>query len=158
MKSRDDLLERIRAERAQWHELLAEVGEERMEQPGLMGSWTFKDLVAHLTTWGARTIARIAAGPGTEPAPPWPSHLTEDDEINAWAHEQNRDRPLSEVLAEADLSFERLAAAIAALPDADLTTPGRFTWMGGKALVDGDFFSHFHEEHEPSVRAWLASR
>ena len=107
---------------------------------------------------GARTIARIAAGSGTEPAPPWPSHLTEDDEINAWAYEQNRDRPLSEVLAEADLSFERLAAAIAALPDADLTTPGRFAWMGGKALVDGDFFSHFHEEHQPSVRAWLASR
>ena len=43
------LLERVRRERADWERLLAEVGEARMEEPGPMGQWTFKDLQAHLT-------------------------------------------------------------------------------------------------------------
>ena len=156
MKTRDELVAQIRAERAGWHALLAAVGQERMEQPGPMGDWTFKDLVAHLTGWRERTIRRLEAGPGREPPPPWPSHLTVDDEINAWIYERQRDRPLPEVLAEADASFERLAAAVAALPEEELTTPGRFAWMEGKPLVAGDFFGHLHEEHEPAIRAWLA--
>ena len=156
VRTKDDLLAQIQAEHANWRALVAEVGEERMEQPGPMGDWTFKDLAAHLTGWRERTIRRLEAGPDREPPIPWPSHLTDDDEINQWIYEQNRDRPLREVLAEADASYQRLAAAVAALPEEDLTTPGRFAWMEGKPLVDGDFFGHLHEEHEPDIRAWLA--
>jgi hypothetical protein len=59
-------------------------------------------------------------------------------------------------MADADRSFDRLAAALDSLSDEDLLTPGRFAWAGGGALVDGDFFGHLREEHEPAVRAWLA--
>lgn len=155
-KGKDKLLAQIRAEHEKWRMLLAEIGEERMEQPGPMGDWTFKDLVAHLSGWRERTIRRLEAGPGQEPPTSWPSNLTDDDEINAWFYEQNRDRPLGDVLADYDAHFGRLATAIAALPDEDITTPGRFDWVGGEALADVDFFDHLHEEHEPSIRAWLA--
>ena len=160
--TKDDLLAHIRAEQADWRALVAEVGEGRMEQPGPMGDWTFKDLVAHLLGWRERTIRRLEAGPGPEPPTPWPAHLgvgdadSEVDEINNWIYERYRGRPLADVLAEADASYDRLAAAIAALPDEDLASPVRFPWMEGKSLVDGDLFDHLHEEHEPSIRAWLA--
>ncbi|HEX8036254.1 MAG TPA: maleylpyruvate isomerase N-terminal domain-containing protein [Ktedonobacterales bacterium] len=153
---KDGLLARIRAEHESWRALLAEIGEERMEEPGPMGDWTFKDLVAHLGGWRERTIRRLEAGPGQEPPTPWPSNLTDDDEINAWIYEQNRVRALRDVLADYDAHFGRLAAAIAALPDEDVTTPGRFEWMEGGALAEADLFGHLHEEHEPSIRAWLA--
>src|SRR5690349_5003052 len=121
-QAKADVLARIEAARAEWQGLVAEVGEGRMEQPGPMGEWTFKDLAAHLTGWRERTIARLeAAGQGEEAPPPqWPRHLNDDDAINTWIYEQNRDRPLKDVLADADRSFERLAAAIAALPDEDI--------------------------------------
>jgi hypothetical protein len=159
MKTRDELLQQIRDEREAWNALLAEVGEDRMEEPGPMGDWNFKDLVAHLTAWRERTLARLAAGPdGDVPPPAWPASLTTDDEINDWIHEQHRDRPLGDVLADADQSYERLAHLIETMPEEDLTTPGRFEWMEDTPLVEADFFGHLHEEHEPSIRAWLQSR
>jgi uncharacterized protein (TIGR03083 family) len=158
MRTRDDLLEQIRAERAQWQDLVTEIGPERMGRPGPMGDWTFKDLAAHLTGWRARTIARIKAGPGREPASAWPAHLTEDNEINQWIYERSRAQSLDEVLSDADQSFEDLAEAISALSDEDLTVPGRFAWTDDRALVDVPFFGHFHEGHEPSLRAWMEAR
>ena len=157
MTTRADLLQAIDTERANWQDLVAEVGLERMEEPGPMGDWNFKDLTAHLTGWRVRTIDRIEAGPGVDPPTPWPAQLTTDDEINDWIYTQNRDRPLRDVLDEHDQSLARVAAAIAALPDDDLLTPGRFDWLGGVALVDVELFGHLHEEHEPSIRAWLAA-
>lgn len=158
MTTRDELVKRIGDERAAWHALLAEIGEDRMEEPGPMGDWTFKDLAAHLLGWRERTLALIAAGPGEHPPAAWPATLSTDDEINAWIHEQHRQRPLRDVLADVDRSYERLAALVETMPEEDLMTPGRFDWMEGQALVEADFFGHLHEEHEPSIRAWLQAR
>ena len=57
-----------------------------------------------------------------------------------------------------DRSYKLLAVLIETLPEDDLMTPGRFAFMEDQAIVDGDFFGHYHEEHEPSVRAWLQTR
>lgn len=164
MKTRDDLLAEIRQEQAAWRDLLAEIGEDRMEEPGSMGGWTFKDLTAHLLFWNDRTLARIEAGPGGDAPPPWPESIGHEDEIedwdevNAWIHEQSRDRTLRDVLDDKDRQYERLADLIAALSDEALMTPGHFDWMGGRALVEAEFFGHLHEEHLPSIRAWLETR
>lgn len=159
-RTKADTLAHIAEFREHWRQLVAEVGEDRMEQPGPMGEWTFKDLVAHLTFWRMWAITQLEAGPEGEATAPWPAGLTEDDydQINAWVYAQNRDRPVRDVLADADASFDRLAAAIAALPEEDVTTPGRFAWLGDQALADVDFAGHLTEEHEPDIRAWLAGQ
>lgn len=166
---RTRVLAAIDAERAAWNALVAEVGPGRMDEPGPMGDWTFKDLVAHLTGWRRYSIARIEAGlRGEADAPtPWPSDLATDDEshdeisaINAWIYDRERNRSLADVLAEAEATFPRLRAAVAALAEDELRDPARFPWLEGQALgdaiVSGDYFGHLHEEHEPDVRAWLA--
>ena len=57
-----------------------------------------------------------------------------------------------------DLSYARLAKAIAALPE-DLVTRGdAFPWMEGESLAETDLFGHLHDEHMPSIRAWIATR
>lgn len=158
MATRESLLETIRDEHAQWKSLVAEIGEARMVEPGAVGEWTFKDLVAHLNGWTERRIRRLEAGPGSEATNPWPANLTEIDQINRWIDEQNRDRPVRELLDEADSAFTRLEAAVAALPEEDIATPGRFRWLNGKALAEVDLFEHLHEEHEPDILAWLSTR
>jgi hypothetical protein len=159
--SKGQVLEAITREQDAWETLLAEVGEARMLEPGAMGDWTFKDLVAHITGWRARSLQRLEAaarGQG-EPPPPWPANLTDDDEINDWIHEQNRERLLAEVVGESRESYARLAEIIQMLPDEALTDPGYFPWLEGEALgtsiTGGSFFGHLHEEHEPDIRKWL---
>ena len=159
--SKDAMLAAIEEEHAAWRALVAEVGPERYERPGITELWTFKDLVAHLTGWRMRTVERLeAAALGEpEPPPPWPEELTTDDEINAWIYEQARDEPAASVLARADTSFTRLRDAVAALPIETLMDPKAFPWTEGGALgpslIDRTAFDHLHDEHEPALRKWL---
>lgn len=155
--------ERIRADGRFWRELVAEVGRERMHEPGPMGEWTFKDLAAHLAAWRNTRIPMIEAAVRGEPfpSPPWPAELASDDyeAINAWFQERDRDRSLDDVLDDYDRSFERLAVAIEALPDDVAHDPNALPWTeGAAAAVDIDFTEHLHSEHVPSVRAWLEGR
>ena len=130
-----------------------------MDLPGPMGQWTFKDLAAHLAAWRNYRIPMIEAGGrgAAVPPPPWPSALAEDDydEINAWFQERDAARSLDDVLDDYDGSFERLAAALEALPESVAHDPQGLPWMGGEAAIDADFTEHLHGEHAPAVRAWL---
>jgi hypothetical protein len=154
------LIAHIRDVQQRWRRLVADVNDERMEEPGAMGEWTFKDVAAHLTGWRRRTILRLKAAARGEPPPanPWPAELGDDetDPINAWMHDRSKDRPLAEVLAEADRTYDDFVAVVETLPPDILTDPNRFGWMEGVALADGDFGGHL-EEHEPDVRRWLAA-
>ena len=131
-----------------------------MTEPGPMGEWSFKDLAAHLLGWRQRTVARFeaAAAGREEPKPPWPDELRDDDQINDWIQEQSRERSVDDVLEDVDQSYDRLAAAVGALPERLITDPDAFPSLEGQALADVDLFGHVNEEHLPSVRAWLAER
>lgn len=158
--ARAHMLSRIRDEQAAWRVLVDEVGRDRMLEPGPMGDWSFRDLVVHLLGWRERTIARLeAAAAGREvPPDPWPDGLGSDDGVNDWIQEQGRDRSVADVLADADRSFDRLAAALDAFPDERLTDPGGVPGFEGYPLATTDWLSHWHEEHEDDVRRWLAER
>ena len=160
MTQREELIERIRDEQRQWRDLIGKVGRDRMNEPGPMGEWTFKDLVGHLAGWRARTVGRLEAAVAhrDEPPAPWPADMKDDDAINAWLRERDRARSLDDVLAEYDGSFDRLAAVATILADDALVTPGYFPWMGDAALADAPLFGHLHDEHEPAIRQWLRTR
>lgn len=156
--TKSELLTDLGSEQEQWEALLAQIGEARMDQPGVAADWSIKDIVAHLTGWRRRTVARLQAAQRGEadPSPPWPAQLQTDDEINAWIYEANRDRSVPEVLSDSRQVFDQLVAAIEAFPEAELLDPNRFPFMEGEPLTAAALFGHFHEEHEPDMRAWLA--
>jgi len=160
--SKGEILAAIDRDREAWETVLVEVGEAHMLEPGAMGDWTFKDLVAHITAWRARTLQRLEAAAQTkpEPEPAWPADLQSDDEINDWIHEQNQDRLLGEIVAESRESYARMAEIVQMLPDEALSDPDRFPWLEGDALgasiVNGGLLAHFREEHESALRRWLA--
>jgi hypothetical protein len=171
LNTREDLLTTMQELRADLDAVIGQVDEERAVEPGAFGEWSFKDLIAHLTGWRVVTAARLEAGLShTEPVFPWPPQLEEGvdpdegdvDEINRWFFEANRDKPLTVVVAESNAAFDRVERAIAIMPEEDLLTSGRFAWPNwppdialGPGVVRGTY-DHYHVDHEPDIRAWLA--
>ena len=159
---KSELLNWLRDKYREWEILLDEIGPARMEQPGLNGDWSMKDMIAHLTGWNRWLVDRLQAAGRGEPEPPphWPAHLQTDDEINAWIYESNRGRSLREVLDETHQSVQQLLAVIEGLPDdvriQKIEPTFYLVWLGDQRFPAGEFFDHFHVDHEPDVRAWLA--
>jgi len=157
-----ELLSSLQEENRLWRELLDQIGPEKMDVPGVNGDWSMKDMVGHLTGWNHWLVARLQAAlqGEPEPPPPWPAHLQGEDEINAWIYDSYRRRSVGEVLDETDRLFQQLVAHIEGLPDdvrIEWIEPAFYlVWLGDKRFLTSEFFNHFHDDHEPDVRAWLA--
>jgi hypothetical protein len=158
MKRKAELIAQLNSENQDWEALLAKIGEDRMDEPGVGGAWSIKDIVAHLAAWRRRTVGRLeaVANGQPEPAHEWPADLHEDDEINAWFHERDRDKSVHETLAESRRVFEQLRSAIEKLPEDALGDPARFPWMEGTPITGATLFGHFHDEHEADMRGYLS--
>jgi len=160
MRTLADQIAAIRADQRFWRTLAAEVGPDRYAEPGPMGDWSFGDLAGHLLGWRERTLARLGAFGAGEPEPPnpWPADVDtgdpSDDPINAWIYANHADRSPAQLVAAYDASYDRLVAVLEAIPEDRLTDPEGRDWFGG-TLVEVDFTGHLHDEHVPSVRAWL---
>jgi len=162
--NKQKLLETVEREAELWEMFLGEVGEERMEQPCAMDEWSFKDVVAHLSAWQANRLTRLRAArqDQTPSAHFWPAGWDKEDDkdlekINEWIYKENCDRSLRDVLNEARQQFRYLRELVRTLSEEDLFDPDRFAWMEGKPLASLVSFGHFHEEHEPALRQWLAN-
>jgi hypothetical protein len=163
--NKSELLNWLQEEYEQWEAFLNKIGPERMDQPGVAGYWSIKDIVAHLNDWQPKLIANIQAAQRgePEPPPPWPAHLQTDDEINAWIYESNRERSVGEVLDKSHRLFQQFLTVIEGLPEDvridQVHHEGRVYYLlclGEKRFPVGEFFDHFHDDHEPDMRAWLA--
>jgi hypothetical protein len=155
---RAELIAQLNSEQEAWEGLLGQIGEDRMEEPGVAGEWSVKDIVAHLTAWRRRTVGRLeAAAQGRpEPAHEWPADLHDDDEVNAWFHARDRAKSLRQTLAESRRVFEQLRSAIEKMPEDTLERPERLPWLQGAPVSGAAFFAHFHDEHEADMRAFLS--
>ena len=134
--------------------LLAQLSVAEINQPGAVGVWSVKDVLAHIAFWEryAANIIRDAMR-GAAPA------LVADDETernNASVVAQYYQRSLASVIADWQQAREDLLDAIEELDDDDLNDPDRFPWSEGRTLLDriaGNSFEH-EQEHIEQIRAW----
>ena len=143
----------------QFEALLASLPVERMTIPGVNGSWSVKDNVAHLAAWQSYQASRQQGVlEGAEPPDPAPGCETED-EINEYFYQRHKDQPLAEVLADFRASYQRVLAATQALSWEALNEP--FPWydnnvpVGGYTL--GNTVGHY-ELHSEFIQRWLESQ
>ena len=73
---KSELLNGLQEEYQQWEAFLDQIGPARMDQGGVTGHWSIKDIAAHLTGWRSRTVARLQAAQRSEPEPPPPWQRT----------------------------------------------------------------------------------
>jgi len=154
------LIETLKARRAAWEAALAAVPEARMTEPGAAGVWSVKDLIVHLNyyeQWYASRMEEVLRGERHTPTSMDRMHW---DERNDLVYQQNRYRPLADVLAEAHHSFHRLLRAVEAQSEAFLTEPQTFEGAPGPVriweMLRGDVYDHYGL-HIPSLEAWSAA-
>jgi hypothetical protein len=154
MRTKAEFLNEFDQEVQDWENLIAEIGENNLETLYVAEQWTVKDVVAHLTGWRKRTVARLQATKRGDPEPPgpWPAHLQNDDEINAWIYESNRHRSTQEVLAESKQVIQQLRNALEAFSEDELNDPKGIRPFEEQPVTANYFFGHFHEEHEADLR------
>jgi hypothetical protein len=149
----------LRTERKQWNALLDQVGLDRMDIPGVEGEWSAKQLVAHLTWYEQAVVEgaqQVLSGGTFTRRRPADMGL---DEMNAQIAAESLARPAGDVLAEADAVFNQLLTLIANSPQ-DLLNDPRILGLPDDAppwmRVANNSYAHYRE-HEPALRAWLAS-
>lgn len=157
------LLDELGAARAEWDTLLAEVGEERMTEPGAAGDWSVKDMIAHLTSYSQRFISASEAHFRGELPPLDGTEGMDFETLNQHYYGLNKDRPLAEVLAESEQVFKRLLEVTELHSEEFLIQPQEFPgapvpgplfiWK----ILEGDVYGHYRE-HIEMIREWLGKR
>jgi uncharacterized damage-inducible protein DinB len=145
----------IRATSTRMELLLSQLSVELFNQPGAVGVWSVKDVLAHIAFWERYTVNMLqAVARGKTP------DLLADDSTersNASVVAQYYQRPLAAVIADWQQAREDLLEALEDLDDADLNEPDRFPWSVGRTLLDrisGNSFDH-EQEHIEQIRAWM---
>jgi len=154
-----ELLASIQAGYEQFAALLTSLRVEQMSTPGVNGSWSIKDNLAHLSAWQNYQAARLEGIPaGAEPSDPT-SGLETEDEINEYFYQQYKARPVEAVLADFRSSYQRVLAATQALSWEALTSP--FPWYDNDvpvvAYTIGNTTGHY-KAHSEIIQHWLESQ
>jgi len=154
------LLDKIRSRQIDFEQVITPLSEEQLTMPGVNGDWSIKDVLAHLVSWQKRTIDRLdAAAQNKEPTTPPVANDEEVNNLNQRFYEENKERSLSEVLADFKTTYLRMLETVEAMREEDLFDAQKFPWNGGTPLwenVAGNTYEHI-DEHIGAIQKWLAS-
>jgi len=137
--SREKFLQNVQETYARWDALVAPLNVEQWLRP-VAGGWTLKDIVAHLV-WHEREMLGLLETRTLAGSEMW---LWPQDERNQAIYEQNRERPLVQVQAEARETRTRLLPLLEGLSQDELNDPGRFKdmppdWIPADILAENTY-------------------
>lgn len=153
---KEALLELVRIERGLWEGLIASLDADQMLVAGAPGSWSVKNIVAHITWLELETadMIRAQALVGSElwQLPPY--------QTNEALFQASRTRELGDILAEAAQVHKDLYDQLLRLDEEDRVDPARFAGMSPDwqpwQVTGGNTHMHYCD-HRQDVRVWLAT-
>ena len=113
---KQQLLKQLEKAWAALKESYVGLSDSQMTEPGVMGNWSVKDILAHVTTWeeeALKYLPLIITG-GRPPRYSQPGGI---DAFNAQMTEQKRGLALSDVLRQLDETHRRLIDYIQSVPE-----------------------------------------
>ena len=146
-----EFVDRVKAGRGEWSELLSMVDADRMLEPGQEGEWSAKDILAHVM-WYEREMVGMLKSRALVGSDLWELPL---DERNAAVQDELKEVTLDEVREEADRVFRALLEQLEMLPEEAYGDSGCFEhmpadWMPWEVMA-GNTFRHY-AEHTESIR------
>ncbi len=148
-----DILDTLQGLRREWVELIGELQPHAMTQPGAVGKWSVKDLAAHVT-WSERETVGMLRARALVGSELW---QRSEEERNAVVYEENRDRPLRDILEDAEGVHRALVAVIEHIPESDLFHADWFAALPGDwppyRVIEANVTEHYRH-HLEDLRRW----
>lgn len=140
-----------------WRKIIASFPKERMEEPGVCGVWSFKELIGHIT-WYEREMITMLHNHDFHGSLLWTEATL--DERNEVIAKEIRGLTVEKVLEQSEQAASELENELAAQTDADLNDPARYPGMPAEwspaDVIAGNAFDHIME-HLPDVQKWLSA-
>ena len=134
--TQSEVIDRINASWAVWLEVIDGIDPDAIDEAGVCGSWSTKDLIGHVAVWdrvGADDARREAVG---EPHP-----LFDWRQVNTEEAERRRNSSLEQLITQMHAAHADLMATLAALPSLEAG------WIADNT------YEHY-PQHIAQVRAW----
>jgi hypothetical protein len=153
--SKTGLLDRIQVEHHRLEILLDQLDENQMVQPGVAGSWSVKDILAHITAWEQQLLQCLHETlQGL--TPDLPANKYALHRWNVRIYEENQFKPLGDVIEMFHQSFQDVLQTIAAASEEELLGEIHGAWPEGplwQGIADNTW-GHY-KEHAASIRGWM---
>lgn len=124
------------------------LSDEQMTEPGVMGEWSVKDILAHITTWEQETLKHMPLILEGGRPQRYSVEYGGIDAFNALMTEKKRGLSLSEVKQQLGETHRRVVEMIERVPDEQFTHETRF-----RRRVLLDTYSHY-PIHAEAIREW----
>ncbi len=156
--NKTELLEVLEDGHSELIEMLEDLPEDMLTRPGVVGDWSIKDILGHLTQWEGQIVTLLfQAQRGVNP--PTTAHFGNEnvDDVNyRWA-EAGKERSLEAVWQDWLNVRKQTIRRVSEMSETDLTDQNRYPWLKGVPLfqwVLNDSVDH-EEEHGDHIREWL---
>ncbi len=157
--NKKEILQNLESSREAFLDLIDDLDEAALTQPGAWGDWSIKDLLSHLSHWEAELVRLLwQVKQGQVPNTAQIAYQGKVDDINKAWQSESASRPLERVLDDFHSVRNQTINRVEEFMDSDLTNPTRYKWQAGKPLaewIENDSFGH-EQEHTPDIQAWRA--
>jgi hypothetical protein len=145
---RQQLLKKLDKAWGLFKESYAGLSDTQLTQPGAMGTWSLKDILAHVTTWEEETLKYLPLISQGDRPPRYSTMYGGIDAFNAHMMEQKRGLSLSEVVRQLDATHRRLIDYIQSVPQEQFARETPF-----RRRLRLDTYRHY-AEHARVIREW----
>ena len=145
---RQRLLEKLDKAWAALTASFAGLPDAQLLEPGVMGPWSVKDILAHVTTWEEEALKYLPLILQGGRPPRYSAQYGGIDSFNAQMTERKRHLPLAEVLGQWEATHRRLVDYVRSVPDEQFTRETRF-----RRRLRLDTYSHY-PLHARALRDW----
>lgn len=131
------LLESTCIERAILEQKISRLSREELVYPGSMGVWSVKDILQHLVDWEQRWISWYEAGKCGEGVvtPERGYNWRQMGQLNEKYRLKHKDRPLDQVLADFQASYQQILHLIEKIPEEEMLGMNVYAWTGKLPLI-----------------------
>src|SRR5919199_1682272 len=146
--NRQQLLKKLDRAWAEFKESYAGLSDSQLTEPGVIGDWSVKDILAHVTWWEEEALRHLPLIIKEGRPPRYSTQYGGIDAFNALMTERKQDLSLADVLQQQEETHRQLIEYIQSVPEEQFTRETPF-----RHRLRLDTYSHY-PQHARAIREW----